>query len=94
MPRLSIMQWQRTSSQYIGILQSLDNFVPGTIKIHRLGPGESVLVGTLARGGRKDWYALAYDKADMDFEDARSRATATVEAENTLRAAGKPGRGL
>ncbi|MGQ9676633.1 MAG: hypothetical protein ACUVX1_13305 [Chloroflexota bacterium] len=90
MQRLSIMRWQQTQTQYIGVIQTIDRFKPGSLKVHDLGRGESVIVGELAGTYRKDWYALAYNRADMDFDEARTRGIATLNRENELRAAGKP----
>ena len=90
MRRLSIISWQRTQSQFIGIIQSLDHFVPDSLKVRSLSNGESVIIGEIVGTREKDWYAVAYNKADMDFDEARHRAIATLNKENELRAAGKP----
>ena len=90
MQRLTFVRWQQTQTQYIGVIQVIERFVPGSLKVRSLGQGESVIVGELADTHRKDWYALAYNRADMDFEEARSRGIATLNRENELRAAGKP----
>ncbi len=90
MVRLSIIEWQRTQGQYVAVLQTLDHFTPNTLKRIPLGRGESVVTGQLKGSVRRDWYALAYNRQDMDFEEARQRAKATLAAENERRAAGKP----
>jgi hypothetical protein len=90
MRRLSIINWQRTQTQFIGVIQALDLFVPGSLKVRALGNGESAIVGELNDTHKLDWYALAYNKADMEFEEARGQAIATLNKENDLRTAGKP----
>ena len=51
--------------------------------------GDEITVGEITGTHEKDWYALAYNKADMEFEEAHERAIATLTKENDLRAAGK-----
>lgn len=90
MRRLSVINWQRTQTQYIGVIQTVDRFIPNSLKVKNMGRGESVIVGEIAGTHEKDWYALAYNKVDMDFDEAHDRAIATLNRENELRAAGKP----
>jgi hypothetical protein len=76
---LSIIEWKRTETQYVAILQALDRFEPGSIReIRRQGP-EIVLGGTLRGTTRTDWYALAYDRNELEFEEAKALARQTLD---------------
>ena len=87
--RLRILEWKSTTTLYIATVQVLDRFVPGTLHEHkRVGP-EIWTVGRLRDTGRDDLYALGYRKYDMDFDEARDRAFATVEKYNVAVDAGK-----
>lgn len=90
MVRLSIIEWQRTQGQYVAVLQTLDHFNSNTLKRIPLKRGENVITGQLVGSVQRDWYALAYNQQDMDFDEARLRARATLDAENERRKAGKP----
>ncbi len=71
---LRIIEWKRTTTQYVALLQVPDCFEPGSIReIERHGP-ETVLGGTLRGTMKTDWYALAYDRRELDFEEAKERA--------------------
>ncbi len=88
--KLSIIEWQRTQGQYVAILQTRDHFKLDTLKRIPLGRGETLIAGQLVGSMQRDWYALAYSQPDMEFDEARQRAKATVTAENARRATGKP----
>lgn len=88
--RLSVIRWTQTQSQYVALLGLPEQFRIDTLKRRNLGRGESVLIGERTPGIERDWYALAYERADMEFEEARQQAMATLAAENERRAAGKP----
>jgi len=87
--RISIVQWQQTSQQYVAVLQAQSRFKPDTIKRHQLERFATVVEGELLDGGGRDWYCVALPREEMEFDEARSRAGAIVEKENQLRAAGK-----
>ena len=89
MQRLSIIRWMQTQSQYVALLDASERFRLDSLKRHKLGLGETLLVAERTQGLGRDWYALAYEKEDMEFEEARSRAIETVAAENQRRATGK-----
>ena len=76
---LSIIEWKRTPGQYIAILQSLDRFEPGSIHEIEKHGFETVLGGTLRGTTRTDWYALAYDRRELEFDEARTLARQALE---------------
>jgi hypothetical protein len=76
---LGIVDWKRTSSQYVAILQSLDRFEPNTIRELSRSNGEIVLAGVLKGTNETDWYALAYDRNEYEFDEARTRARAALD---------------
>lgn len=76
---LRIIEWKRTTTQFVAILQVADRFEPGSIReLERKGP-ETVLGGTLRGTTKTDWYALAYDRRELDFEEARQMAMRALE---------------
>ncbi len=79
MTSLGIMDWKRTSSQYVAILQSLDRFEPGSIREVAKKNGETVLAGTLRGTDETDWYAIAYDRNEYEFDEVRTRAKEALE---------------
>src|SRR5579884_1939931 len=76
---LGIQEWKRTERQYVAILQSLDRFEPGTIREVEKSKGEIVLGGVLRGTNETDWYAIAYDRNEWDFDEARTRARQALE---------------
>jgi hypothetical protein len=73
------MEWKRTATQYVALLQVAERFEPGSIReIERHGP-ETILGGLLRGTDRIDWYALAYNRREVDFEEAREMARNTLE---------------
>jgi hypothetical protein len=76
---LGIQDWKRTSSQYVAILQSLDRFEAGSIREVSRKNGETILAGTLRGTELTDWYAIAYDRNEYEFEEARTKARATLD---------------
>jgi hypothetical protein len=76
---LGIQDWKRTSSQYVAILQSLDRFENGSIREVAKKNGETILAGVLRGTEETDWYALAYDRNEYEFDEARSRAREALE---------------
>jgi hypothetical protein len=80
MPSLSIIEWKRTSGQYVAVLQSVDNFEPGTIKEIEKHGFETVLGGRLRGSDRVEWYALAYDRRELEFDEARDIARAKLDS--------------
>lgn len=77
---LTIIEWKRTSTQYVAILQSLENFEPGTIRPLQKRGTETILGGTLRGTTNVDWYALAYDRNAVEFDEARTMARNTLDA--------------
>jgi len=76
---IGIIEWKRTSTQYVAILQVADRFEPGSIKeVEKHGP-ETILGGTLVGTMKTDWYALAYSLMDLEFAEAKEMARATLE---------------
>ncbi len=76
---LGIIEWKRTSTQYVAILQVADRFEPGSIReLERRGP-ETVLGGTLRGTNKTDWYALAYSRYDLEFAEAKDMARLAIE---------------
>jgi len=76
---LGIVDWKRTASQYVAILQSMDRFETNTIKELSRENGETVLAGTLRGTDITDWYAIAFDRNEYEFDEARLRARAALE---------------
>ncbi len=76
---LSIVEWKRTPGQYIAILQSLDRFEPGTIKEIEKHGFETVLGGTIRGSDQTEWYALAYNRRELEFDEARTMARQTLD---------------
>jgi hypothetical protein len=78
-PTLGIQDWKRTSSQYVAILQSLDRFDAGTIREIAKKNGETILAGTLRGTTATDWYAIAYDRNEYEFDEARLKAREALD---------------
>lgn len=76
---LSIIEWKRTSTQYVAILQVIDRFEPGSIRELSKQGFETILGGTLRGTAATDWYALAYDRRELEFEEAKELATRSLE---------------
>jgi len=76
---IGIQEWKRTERQYVAILQAMDRFEPGTIREIEKGKGEIVLGGVIRGTDQTDWYALAYDRNEWDFDEARARARQALD---------------
>lgn len=76
---LGIIEWKRTSTQYVAILQVADRFEPGSIRELEKHGFETVLGGTLRGTNTTDWYALAYSRQELEFDEAKDLARQTVE---------------
>ncbi len=76
---LSIIEWKRTPGQYIAILQVLDRFEAGSIKESERHGFETILGGTLRGTTQTDWYALAYNRRELEFDEARDLARKTLD---------------
>jgi hypothetical protein len=76
---LSIIDWKRTPGQYIAILQSLERFDPSSIREIEKNGFETVLGGTLRGTTDTDWYALAYNRRELEFEEARTMARQALD---------------
>ncbi|MHB1005851.1 MAG: hypothetical protein ACYC3S_09440 [Chloroflexota bacterium] len=76
---LGIIEWKRTSTQYVAILQVADRFEPGSIREVERNGFETVLGGTLRGTTTNDWYALAYSRRDLEFDEAKDLARKTVD---------------
>ena len=79
MASLGIVEWKRTPSQYVAILQSVERFDPTSIRPIAKKNGETVLGGVLRGTDQTDWYALAYDRSEWDFDEARLQAHKTLD---------------
>ena len=77
------MDWKRTSSQYVAILQALDRFEANTIREIAKSNGETILAGRLKGLDETDWYAIAYDRNEYEFDEARTRARAALDRYRT-----------
>ena len=76
---MNIIEWKRTGSQYVAVLQAMDRFDPSTIReIERHG-FETILGGELRGTDRTEWYALAYDRNELEFEEAKAMARETLD---------------
>jgi hypothetical protein len=76
---LSIIEWKRTPGQFIAILQVLDRFEAGSIRELEKHGFETVLGGTLRGTTTTDWYALAYNRRELEFEEARTLARQALD---------------
>jgi hypothetical protein len=75
----SIIEWKRTPGQFVAILESLEQFEARSIReLQRRGP-ETILVGRRRDTEEDDWYALAYSRNDLEFDEARDMARAALE---------------
>ncbi|MCL4458305.1 MAG: hypothetical protein M1136_08535 [Chloroflexi bacterium] len=73
------IEWKRTTTQYVAILQTAERFEPGSIReIARDGP-ETILGGILRGTNKMDWYALAYSRSELDFTEAKELAKRALE---------------
>ena len=76
---LRIIEWKRTTTQYVALLQVAERFEAGSIQeLERQGP-ETILGGTLRGTAKTDWYALAYDLREVEFDEAKEMARKTLE---------------
>ena len=76
---LSIIDWKRTPGQYIAILQSLERFDPQSIREIEKNGFETILGGTLRGTTITDWYALAYNRRELEFEEAKTMARQALD---------------
>lgn len=74
-----IIEWKRTGEKYVAILEPLDQFDPHSIRESRRRGPETLLVGKRRGSDEEDWYALAYSRMDLEFEEARQMARAWLE---------------
>ena len=75
----SVIEWKRTPGQYVAILEPLELFEARSIReLKRSGP-ETILVGTMRETGQDEWYALAYSRMDLEFDEARTMARAALD---------------
>lgn len=76
---LNIIEWKRTAEKYVAVLQAMDRFDVTTIReIERHG-FETILGGELRGTDRTEWYALAYDRNELEFEEAKAMARQTLD---------------
>lgn len=76
---LGIIEWKRTSSQYVAILQAMNRFEPGSIREIEKNGLETILGGTLRGTNKVEWYALAYNRSELEFEEAKDMARKTLD---------------
>jgi hypothetical protein len=57
----------------------MERFDTSTIKEVSKNNGETILAGTLRGTDITDWYAIAYDRNEYEFDEARIRARATLD---------------
>ena len=76
---LSIIDWKRTPGQYIAILQSLERFDQQSIREIEKNGFETVLGGTLRGTSITDWYALAYNRRELEVEEAKTMARQSLD---------------
>ncbi len=76
---LGVIEWKRTTTQYVAILQVADRFEPGTIKEIERNGNEIVLGGVLRGTNQTDWYALAYSRMEYEFDEVKEMARQTLE---------------
>jgi len=63
----------------------MDRFEAGTIHEIEKNKGEIVLGGLIRGTDETDWFALAYDRNEWDFDEARARARQALERYRTVR---------
>jgi len=71
---LTVIEWKRTEGHYVAVLQALSRFQPGSIRQYSRQGFETVLVGRLSGQTDEDWYAIAYDRRELEFDEAREKA--------------------
>ena len=75
----SIIEWKRTPGKYVAILEPLEQFEARSIReLPAKGP-EVILVGTLRGTESVEWYAIAYDRNLLEFDEARTMARAALD---------------
>jgi hypothetical protein len=57
----------------------MERFDKTTIKELSKQNGETVLAGILLGTDITDWYAIAYDRNEYEFDEARTRARAALD---------------
>lgn len=75
----NVIEWKRTTGQFVAILEPIDQFDPKSIRELKKKGHETLLVGRLKSTGEEEWYALAYSRVDLEFDEARTLARATLE---------------
>jgi hypothetical protein len=76
---ISVIDKKRTTTQYIFILQALDRFEANSIREVEKHRFETVLGGTLRGTATMDWYALAYDRRELEYDEALAMARVTIQ---------------
>lgn len=76
---MNIIEWKRTASQYVAVLQSMDRFDVSTIRELERHGFETILGGRLLGSERTEWYALAYDRNELEFDEAKALARETLD---------------
>lgn len=80
-----IIQWQRTETQFVAILQAAISFDAETIRMQDQHGPETLLVGRLSLTGREEPYALAYSRHDLTLDEAKVMARRWIEAQRSVR---------
>ena len=75
----SVIEWKRTPGKYVAILEPLEQFEARSIRELRAKGPETILVGTLRGTDGDEWYAIAYDRNLLEFDEARILARQALD---------------
>jgi len=75
----AVIEWKRTPGRFVAVLEPLTEFEPASIREVKGSGPETILVGTLSQTGQEDWYALAYNRNDYEFDEVRTLARNALE---------------
>ena len=75
----SVIEWKRTPGKYVAILEPLEQFEARSIRELRAKGPETILVGTVRGTDRDEWYAIAYDRNLLEFDEARILARQALD---------------
>lgn len=75
----AIIEWKRTPGRYVAILEPLEQFEARSIRELKPNGPETILVGMVRGTDREEWYAIAYSRNDLEFDEARTMARAALD---------------
>jgi hypothetical protein len=75
----AIIEWKRTPGKYVAILEPLEQFEARSIRELKPNGPETILVGILRGTDQEEWYAIAYNRNDLEWDEARNMARQALE---------------